>query len=779
MSNQTDKQIVYKLVTLKFTEGSFEQGFSVTLQISTFGSQPLTELNGKLPANPELLQDYQQWRSAYLGLWQPSRISVEPGQITNISTLDACHDAAEQLRWRLNQWLQAEAFRAIREKWLEKLMPDELVCALIQTKDLRLQRLPWHLWDVIERYPNTEIALSLPSYEQNQSKSRPDSVIRILAILGSSKGIDVEADRSLLSSLPNAEVTILVEPSRQQFNDRLWQQNWNILFFAGHSSTQANSTTGKIELNSTEHLTISQLRYAMQKAVSNGLELAIFNSCDGLGLAQELSELNISNLIVMREPIPDRVAQTFLKYFLSVFAAGELLYISVRHAREGLQGLESQFPCATWLPVIFQNPTHAPLTWYSLSGVDRVPERRVSSQLSRNITKTATILLKSIAVTVFVGGIRFAGWLQPIELQTLDLMQRLRSEERRDSRIVVVTIDDNDIKMQPAGRGSLSDSSLKQLLDKLKPFQPSAIGLDLYRDFAVESKFPQLKKQLQITETLIATCKTSDPENKSQGVAAPPEIPLDRVGFSDFLEDSDGVLRRQILFMTPDPASICIAPYALSTQLAFRYLADRGINPKFTSKQDLQLGSVVFQRLRSRFGGYQTIDARGSQILLNYRLTRRIATQVSLTDVLEGRFDLNAVRNRVVLIGVTAQGAGDQWATPYGRSSFDKLPGVLVQAQMTSQIISAVVDRRELLWALPFWGDVFWILVDAFFISLIGWQLRYQWQIGLLIGFWSIGLYGICFVFLLQGGWMPCVPTISAAIISGLLSIEPVDRRSK
>ena len=55
-------------------------------------------------------------------------------------------------------------------------------------------------------------------------------------------------------------------------------------------------------------------------------------------------------MIFMREPLPDKVAQEFLKNFLTEFSAGKSLYQSVREAREKLQGLEGEFPCASWLP---------------------------------------------------------------------------------------------------------------------------------------------------------------------------------------------------------------------------------------------------------------------------------------------------------------------------------------------------------------------------------------------------------------------------------------------
>jgi hypothetical protein len=103
--------------------------------------------------------------------------------------------------------------------------------------------------------------------------------------------------------------------------------------------------------------------YALKKAVEGGLKLAIFNSCDGLGLARQLDDLQIPQMVVMRELVPDKVAQEFLKYFLTAFAGGKSFYLAVREARERLQGLEGKFPCASWLPVICQNLAEVPPNW--------------------------------------------------------------------------------------------------------------------------------------------------------------------------------------------------------------------------------------------------------------------------------------------------------------------------------------------------------------------------------------------------------------------------------
>lgn len=109
------------------------------------------------------------------------------------------------------------------------------------------------------------------------------------------------------------------------------------------------------------------------KSIQKGLRLAIFNSCDGLGLAKDLAALHLPQTIVMGEMIPDKVAHVFIKEFLANFAQNQTLYLAVRQARERLQELENEYPCATWLPIICQNPASLPLTWQNLQGLDFAP----------------------------------------------------------------------------------------------------------------------------------------------------------------------------------------------------------------------------------------------------------------------------------------------------------------------------------------------------------------------------------------------------------------------
>ncbi|KYC38726.1 low-complexity protein [Scytonema hofmannii PCC 7110] len=356
-----------KLVVLKLGQGDLSTGFSVTLQISLEGERPYFESNGQLPPASELAFFYHQWQAAYRQSMQRNlRIKIPETQVTNISRRELfkeCDRFAENLKKHVNLWLNSELFRPLKEQLLEKLTPSESIRILLQTENSQLRRIPLQLWNLFERYSKAEMALSSTTYEQREKSISSRSHIKILAMLGDSTGINTQKDKVLLEKLPNAEVHFLVEPQRQVLNDELWLQPWDILFFAGHSFTQSEQDIGHFRINQTDSLTIAELKNALSKAIEQGLHLAIFNSCDGLGLAVNLSDLHIPQMIVMREPVPDKVAQEFLKNFLTEFSSGKPLYQSVREARSKLQGLEDEFPCASWLPVICQNPSEIPLTW--------------------------------------------------------------------------------------------------------------------------------------------------------------------------------------------------------------------------------------------------------------------------------------------------------------------------------------------------------------------------------------------------------------------------------
>ncbi|MBE8987233.1 CHASE2 domain-containing protein [Nostoc sp. LEGE 12450] len=385
------------------------------------------------------------------------------------------------------------------------------------------------------------------------------------------------------------------------------------------------------------------------------------------------------------------------------------------------------------------------------------------------------LLMLAVIVTASIMGVRHLGLLQPFELKAFDQLLRLRPSEQPDRRLLVVAIAEDDFKLpeQQDRKGSLSDRALAVIVQKLEKFKPRAIGLDIYRDFPVDIKESSLANWMRRSDRFIAICKVSEPTIEP-GVSPPPEIPRERQGFSDFVQDTDGILRRHLIAMQPSDSSPCTTPYSFSAQLAFRYLQTEGIDVKYTKTKDLQIGQVVFRRLRSHFGGYQKMDDWGYQILLNYRSSGsplKAVEQITLKELLRGAIDPNLVKNRIVLIGITNQSAGDYFSTPYATDHKQEIPGVMIHAQMVSQILSAVLDGRTLLWVWPVWGESLWVFFWSVLGGILAWRIRHSLLLGIAGVAVIVAISTISFFVLLKGIWIPLIPAAIALVVTGSIVV--------
>ncbi|MFN6526999.1 CHASE2 domain-containing protein, partial [Nostoc sp. ChiSLP03a] len=318
----------------------------------------------------------------------------------------------------------------------------------------------------------------------------------------------------------------------------------------------------------------------------------------------------------------------------------------------------------------------------------------------------------------------------------------------------------------------LSDRTINQLLKKIESYQPRIVGLYLFRP-----EDNNLAANFQNQDNIVTTCLFSSLGRDE--IPPPPNVPIDNVGFSDVVADNeiDQSLRRTLLFANSTDKK-CTTSFAFGALIAINYLQKQGIAYDFTQKGDFILGKTLFMRLQPNSGGYQHLDAKGYQILLNYRHPNSLADQVNLTDVLSDQVNPSLFKDRLVIIGPTAANIpspSSGFYTPYSALPDQpaRMPALFIHAQIASQLISTVLDGRPL---INFWTEAIeeiwilgWSLVGAS-ISLLFWRwASWKWS-AFSIFFAMIGLAGICYLAFLEGWWLPLIP----AMVTLLSSMIPM-----
>jgi CHASE2 domain-containing sensor protein/class 3 adenylate cyclase len=385
-------------------------------------------------------------------------------------------------------------------------------------------------------------------------------------------------------------------------------------------------------------------------------------------------------------------------------------------------------------------------------------------------SKKLDCVITSIVTIALLLGMRQFGWLQPLEVAAFDFMVRLRPDEGPDPRLLVVEITEQDI--QQLKQYPISDQVLAKVLGKLEQYQPIAIGVDLARNVPIEPGHAELIAQLR-SPKLIAIANIGNTD--AEAVRPPPGVSKERVGFSDVVIDPGGAVRRNFMLAPIDEKTTL---YSFSLRLALAYLKQKSTLPQFTKTGELQLGKTVIQWLTFNSGGYQNIDDGGYQILLNYRSARNVARQVTLTQVLKGQIDPNWVKDKIVLIGTTAPTAKDLFYTPYSRTErgIPSMAGVLIHAQMVSQILSAVLDNRPLFWYWPEGLEVLWIVAW----SSLGGVLVARNPNLLMTGLGCLAclcvLFGLTLALFMQGGWIPLAAPALGLIATGT-AVEAYQRQ--
>ncbi len=398
----------------------------------------------------------------------------------------------------------------------------------------------------------------------------------------------------------------------------------------------------------------------------------------------------------------------------------------------------------------------------------------IANRIKNILWKWRGIAIAAPTISIFVIGLRLIGALEPLELAMLDQFFRWRSPEPEDNRIVIVGIDEADVRQY---RWPIDDALLAKLLDKVRQNNPRAIGLDLARDLPVGKGYAQLEKLFKTTPNLIVITKKADLVDSNYAISSsdinpPPALAnTDQVGAINLPVDADGRIRRGLLALRlPDGKDTL----SFGLQLALLYLDgektvpfEQALNPP---------------RLKANDGGYSHADVGGHQFIINYRRSLQGFRFVRMADVLENKISPDLLRDRVVMIGTTAVSLKDLFFTPLDNgigSNRIQTSGIEVHAQIVSHILSSSLDGRA---AIQTWDEP-WEWLWIFGWAMAGSTLIWQWRNAnindrkiLMLGLRSlsvliiaISLVASCFIALAYGWWLPLAPAAIAFFGGGVI----------
>ncbi|MBF0227281.1 MAG: CHASE2 domain-containing protein [Desulfobacterales bacterium] len=191
-------------------------------------------------------------------------------------------------------------------------------------------------------------------------------------------------------------------------------------------------------------------------------------------------------------------------------------------------------------------------------------------------------------------------------------------------------------------------------------------------------------------------------------------------GFFNMFPDSDGVVRRSpaILSFKEDlyaPLALkCLSAY-LDSPLSV-YIADYGI-------REIGLDKVKIPT-----------DEYG-RITINYRGEDRIFPHISVTDILNGEIAKDVLKDKIVLVGVTAVAVYDLRVTPFSTVA----PGLEVHANIIDSIL-----KEDFLYQ-PSWAAIFDVLAFSLESLFIGAALPF---LGIISGLITCFLLFICHIYL-------------------------------
>lgn len=393
-----------------------------------------------------------------------------------------------------------------------------------------------------------------------------------------------------------------------------------------------------------------------------------------------------------------------------------------------------------------------------------------------------------VGITGAVIALRLLGSLQFLELLALDRLQQLSPRESLDSRIILIGIDEK----YPRTRDNepLEYTDLAALIETILAHNPVTIGVDVVEDGLIGDDSSRLLALFENNKNLLTVEKVGDPPIQPfEGLSS--TVVERQVGFNNIAFDDDGHVRRMFLGWTLEDGTF-IKSFPLV--LAERYLADKNGIALTNGQKDIwamSFDDVEIPRLQLNSGGYrQESEIYGVQTLINFRGGMMPRGQyakpfrlLSASQVMKDNFNGKAIAEKIVIIGsIDPNDVVEIDSVLPSQLDYNPhvLKGLELQAHATSQITSAALDGRPLLWVFSVGLEYTLIIVAGFISSNIHRSSGSTVKRAFLL------FSANCFVGLISyltltysGLWLPIVPILLVQTINGATYIAITQSESR
>ena len=279
---------------------------------------------------------------------------------------------------------------------------------------------------------------------------------------------------------------------------------------------------------------------------------------------------------------------------------------------------------------------------------------------------TGAFLAAALVVGAGLGALEVNGVASPLDrIENLTLDWRFLLAGARPAPPGVVTVAIDDETLSEAGGDGPTREMVARIVRALAGFHPQSIAIDIaFLNPRSEEWDTELANALKAAPTVVAAIGVFDPVDPAGratqpgGLALAPKPssvlwPIDsirdatQVGLANVSTDSSGVPRYiPMIYQTPD-----------------------GVAPSFAlaaASEALQAQPVLGPDRIEIAGRLREMDL-GYHMPVRFYGPEGSFTRISAAQVLRGALDPEALRDKVVVVGVTAAGAADTFATPFDR----------------------------------------------------------------------------------------------------------------